>query len=209
MDASAAVALAAALIALVALYFTWRQVRTAEEQTSIQREIQRDAAQPYVWVDVRLHEQHGSFFMLVLKNEGPTVATDVAVSFDPPMPSIWRGDAEIGVTDADEPGVISRFSSLPPGRTMQWRLGLPSDILATITDRDRTGGRFTVTITAQGPTGATTPHRYVIDLLEYMGAAQSAPGTPLSIAKAIDANTKTIEKALGKIGRLLPNREDS
>ncbi|MFT4397234.1 hypothetical protein ACLTEW_20090 [Gordonia lacunae] len=207
MDASAIVASVAALIALVALYFTWRQVRAAEDQTLIQREIQRDASQPYVWADVRLHEQHGGFFMLLLKNEGPTVATNVTVTFDPPLPRLWRGDGAIGISDRHHPGV-SRFSSLPPGRTMQWRLGLPSEILATLADSDQNACRFTVTIAAEGPAAATPSHQYVIDLLEYMDSAKTAPGTALSVVKAIEDSTKTLDRTLSKIARRIPSEED-
>ena len=115
MDASAIIAVIAATIALAALYVTWRQVQAADEQTAIQREIYRDASQPYVWADVRLHQQHAGFFMLILKNEGPTVATNVTVTFTPPLPAMWRDLATVGTGDTSHLTPTSRFSALPPG----------------------------------------------------------------------------------------------
>jgi uncharacterized membrane protein YccC len=50
-----AIAIVAALIALGALFFNWlstraavRAARAAEEQTKIQQQLRKDAAQPYV-----------------------------------------------------------------------------------------------------------------------------------------------------------------
>ena len=60
MNAQTWVAIAAAVIAVIALYFNARYTRaadraarSAEAQTKIQQQLRIDAAQPYVWVDVR------------------------------------------------------------------------------------------------------------------------------------------------------------
>lgn len=201
MDVSAVVTILAAIIALAALYFTRRQVQAADEQTSLQRELQRDATQPYVWADIRLHKQHASVFMLILKNEGPTVATDVTMTFDPPLPAGWRGyGGNVGPSTAtgSTPGT-AHFSALPPGRVMQWNLGVPWDILKSTDPL-----RFAVIITAKGPGGQVPLVRYVVDLNEYMNVAKTAPGTPLSIVKAIDDGFELLEKSLGRLADRLP-----
>lgn len=51
---SAVAAVVAAVIACGALYFTGVQARTAMRQTELQRKIHEDAAQPYVWADIRV-----------------------------------------------------------------------------------------------------------------------------------------------------------
>ncbi len=84
----------------------------------------KDAAQPYVWADIRPHAQHASFMMLILKNEGPTVATDVSLKINPGLPSEWARNE-----DHEKFASMRCFDSLPPGRMMQWNLGLPQDLL--------------------------------------------------------------------------------
>ena len=77
MSAEAWIAGGAALIALVALYFTGIAAKAAKDQTKIQRQLRIDAAQPYVWIDLRENTKVGSTLMLVIGNSGPTVATNV------------------------------------------------------------------------------------------------------------------------------------
>ncbi len=99
MDASAIVAIVAADISLAALVAAAQQARSAKDQatsareqvaeaqsqTALQRQMHRDAAQPYVWVDVRPDDGHGQLIKVVLQNGGPTVATDIRVTFTPPL----------------------------------------------------------------------------------------------------------------------------
>jgi hypothetical protein len=193
VDVSAVASISAAAIALVALFFTWRQVKVADEQTEMQRQVGRDAVQPYVWADIRLHEQHGQFLMLVLKNEGPTVAKTVTLSFDPPLPQEWRQGRSVGPVTPTRPG-LAEFKALPPGRVMQWHLGVHTDIFYT--QSSTTPTRFTVTIEATGPSGPVDTLSYVIDVGEYLSAAITVPGTPLSIAKEIKDGTKRLGEAL-------------
>jgi len=66
VNAGTWVAIAAALIAAVAVYFNFqstraanRAARAADEQTKIQQQLRIEAAQPYVWADVRGDEATG------------------------------------------------------------------------------------------------------------------------------------------------------
>jgi hypothetical protein len=95
VNAETWVAVAAALIAAAALYFNWRSTRAAgraaraaEEQTKVQQQLRIDAAQPYVWVDVRPDDATATLLNLVIGNSGPTVAVNVRVRVDPPLPAI-------------------------------------------------------------------------------------------------------------------------
>jgi hypothetical protein len=61
------VAIGAALISVVAAVFNFRstqaaerEAHAAEEQTQIQRELRVDAAQPYVWADIRPDDAVGN-----------------------------------------------------------------------------------------------------------------------------------------------------
>ena len=98
------IAIFAALIALAALYFNWqstqaalRAAHAAEEQTKIQLRI--DAAQPYVWVDIRSDDAQGTRLNLVMGNSGPTVAEKVRVKVSPPLPASnqYREGAKIAL----------------------------------------------------------------------------------------------------------------
>jgi hypothetical protein len=199
MDASATVAAIAATIALAALYFTWRQVKTAEEQTSIQRMMHEEAAQPYVWSDIRPHAQHAEFMMLIVKNDGPTVASNVSVSIDPPFPQEWA-------RDGDEGRFLSRrrFAALPPGRVMQWNLGIPQQLLPSPELPANGDGRFTITIRFDGPKGPADTLSYIVDLSEYRRTAKTTPGTAMTIAKSVNDSSKALTKAIDSIAKQLP-----
>ena len=199
---SFAAATALAIVALVALVFTRRQVEAAEKNTRLQRQISEDAAQPYVWVDIRLHDQHGGFLMLVLKNEGPTVATDVTIKFDPALPSSWRDGRSVG-PDTSQDDQRAHFQSLPPGRLMQWNLGVHHEIL----DSSAAPTSFSITVEATGPYGPISPLLYTIDLNEYLGAAMTVSGTPLSIVKAMKDSTTVLQNELQSIAKRLPFHE--
>lgn len=80
----------ATVVAVIALRFaratvevSREQLVTAREQTVLQRQIQQDAAQPTLWVDIRPDDQSGGGLILFVGNSGPSVATDVVVTFDP------------------------------------------------------------------------------------------------------------------------------
>ncbi|ORM37374.1 hypothetical protein BFL43_04245 [Williamsia sp. 1135] len=206
MDVSAVVAIVGAVIAAAALFFTALQTRVASEQTELQRQLRRDATQPYVWADIRMHEQHGQFLMLVLKNEGPTVANSVTMTFDPPLPQGWRRGRTVGPTTPGKPGV-AQFEALPPGRVMQWHLGVHTDVLDPADPDNPT--RFTVTIDAQGPSGPVDTLTYVIDVGDYLAAAMTVPGTPLSIVKAIKDSATVLNRGLNAVADRLPDHPTS
>jgi hypothetical protein len=73
-------------LALIALYFTRQQARAARQQTRLQQQMREDQAQPYVWADIRPNDQSMHLIKLMIHDEGPTTATNVTVTFDPPLP---------------------------------------------------------------------------------------------------------------------------
>jgi hypothetical protein len=123
VNAGTWVGVAAVLIAAAALYFTGlsaRAAKTAEEQTKIQQQLRIDAAQPYVWVDVRPDEVTGRLLNLIIGNSGPTVATNVRVKVDPPLPAI---DEFKERAEASQAHLADGIKSVAPGRIFAWPLG--------------------------------------------------------------------------------------
>jgi hypothetical protein len=78
---------AAAVIALVALFFTGIASKAAADQTKIQRQLRIDAAQPYVWADIRPETAQAGLLRLEIGNSGPTVATNIRVTSSVPLPA--------------------------------------------------------------------------------------------------------------------------
>lgn len=113
-------AIFAAVVALVALFFTGMSAISANTQTKIQRQLRIDAAQPYVWADIRPDESVGVILNVVVGNSGPTVATNVRVTVDPPLPRIDQFNERI---DRVEHRLAEGLKSLAPGRQLRWPLG--------------------------------------------------------------------------------------
>jgi hypothetical protein len=134
-----------------------------------------------------------------VKNDGPTVASNVSVSIDPPFPQEWA-------RDGDEGRFLSRrrFAALPPGRVMQWNLGIPQQLLPSPELPANGDGRFTITIRFDGPKGPADTLSYIVDLSEYRRTAKTTPGTAMTIAKSVNDSSKALTKAIDSIAKQLP-----
>lgn len=179
MDPTGWIAAASALLALVALYFTRQQATAARQQTALQRQLREDQAQPYVWADIRPNDQSIHLMMLVLHNEGPTTATDVVVTFDPPLPR------EIGGSDSSSE---YRVVGMPPGRTMRWHLNMAPDWLEGSSPK-----RFKVAVSADGPFGSVPTTTYELDVDEYRRASATPPGTLNGITNQLKELNKLVK----------------
>lgn len=180
MDISAWIAATSAVAALIALAFTALQVRYAGRQTALQERMQQDAAQPFVWVDFRPSDRNGILFGVVVKNEGPTVATDVVITFDPPLAARYSGGL----------GAEVRLASMPPGRQITWEF----DSGLTLYDDPSVATRYNVTVTAAGPFGRTAPLTYVLDLADYLHSAVSPSGTLHGVTQQLKDLTAQLKK---------------
>lgn len=158
-----------------------RAAKAAEEQTRIQRQLRKDAAQPYVWADVRPDEEHGILLELVIGNSGPTIATNVRVRIEPPLPFIQQLE---GAKAAQE-RLAEGMSSLPPGRTLRWWLGQGWNL---IPKEGRSVHRFT--ITADGPFGPVPELSYDVDLAEFADQEARGQGSLAAVTKAIQDLTR-------------------
>ncbi len=186
VDAGGWISIIAVIVAAAAAYFARQQARFARDQadaatrqTELQQQLQRDAAQPYVWADFRLDERNGVILVVVVQNDGPTVATDVRVVFDPPLEG-----TEPNRTLPDPARVIP---SMPPGRRLVWHLDAAPDRFASALPL-----RYVVTITGRGPFGGMDALRYVLDLEDFRRASSIANG---SLA-GIEDSVKKVAEAL-------------
>ena len=198
MNAQTWVAIAAAIIALIALYFNAqytraadRAARSAEAQTNIQQQLRIDAAQPYVWVDVRPDDVTGTLLNLVIGNSGPTVATNVRVQIEPSLPAIDQLRERIQAAQAR---LADGIRSLAPGRTIAWPLGQGFNLL-------NAGGPqvHTFTVTADGPFGAVPSQTYIIDLAD-LRESLNRPAPLHKLAEVVEELSRTLRStASGKI----------
>lgn len=198
MDAQTWVAVVAAVIAAIALYYGAQsakaakqaasagteQAEAAKEQTEIQRVIRVDAAQPYVWADVRQDAESGILLNLVVGNSGPTVAKNVRVEIEPPLPTI----KELGESAAAQERLAAGISSLPPGRIHTWLLGQGFNLLS-----ENGPQRHNFTIYADGPFGPVPPASYIVDLAAWRGHLARASGSLNQVSKAIEGLSRKVE----------------
>jgi hypothetical protein len=185
------VSIAAALIALGALYFSWRSTRAAsraamaaEKQTKIQEQLRIDAAQPYVWADIRPDDAQGILLNVVVGNCGPTVAKKVRVKVDPPLPSIdqLRGRVQIAETI-----LADGIESLPPGRILSWPLGQAFNLM-----NDGRPQSYKFTVTANGPFGAIPALNYIVDLGNWRESLNRPAGNLHQLTLAVNGLGKEI-----------------
>jgi len=187
------VAIAAALIAAAALYFNWlstraaiRAARAAEEQTRIQQQLRIDAAQPYVWVDIRPDDATGTLLNLVVGNSGPTVASNVRVKVEPPLPVIEQLRERV---DTAQERLGDGLQSLAPGRSLVWPLGQGFNLL-----KDKGRQAYTFMITADGPFGPVPPLAYMVDMSDWRGLLDRPAGSLHQLTIAVKELTKEISK---------------
>lgn len=173
-------------VAFVAALYAARAANAAKAQTAIQKQVREDAAQPYVWVDIRPDDESGGTFVLYLGNSGPTVATDIRVTFDPSLP---LGDTGSTAEAVDQ--LAKGISSLPPGRTMQWSLGV---VNARINELTHPTG-YVSRVVARGPFGELPVLQYAITLQDVRYNVVKPPGTMRGIAKSLDSLAKVVKEA--------------
>lgn len=179
----------AAMAALIALFFTGMAALAAKRQTDLQKQIAMDAAQPYVWADIRPDTHQGGLLTLVVGNAGPTVATDVKVIFDPPLQMPFSDE----VTHANE--VLSRgLPSLPPGRTFVWNLGVAWQIVS-----DDGLKEYTLEVQADGPFGRLNPLVYKVRIDDIKQTRAVPDGSLHLVAQAVNDANKVLKSIAEKL----------
>jgi hypothetical protein len=179
---------AAAVIALAALFFTGVAARAASDQTKIQRQLRIDAAQPYVWVDIREDRLGGAMLHFEIGNSGPTVATNIRVGISTPLPTAHARNAESMRRLEDR--LAAGFKSLAPGRVIAWSLGVGHQILA-----EEGGPSYTFTIDADGPFGPLETLTYTVDIDDWREMRDRPLGTLHMVRQSIDSLAKQLDKS--------------
>jgi hypothetical protein len=186
------VAIAAAFIALGAVYFNSQSSRAAiraalaaEEQIRIQSHERMEAAQPYVWADIRPDDVTGRLLNLVIGNSGPASAANVRVEVDPPLPAIDQLKERAAAAQAR---LAAGLSSLPPGRILSWPLGQGFNLLSGNAPKT-----YRFMVTADGPFGPMPPRTYIIDLDDLRGTLDR-PSPIYQLTKAVEKLTGELEK---------------
>jgi hypothetical protein len=185
LDASAWISVIAVLVACIAAFFAKREADAAIRQTELQEQIHRDSHQPYVWVDFRLDATQGSLMHLVVRNEGPTVAEDVRIAFDPPIQGVGTTIKSLEPVHAQ---LSEGLRSMPPGREMKWAFAMGHRLYGD--EGSEVPHRYTVTITGRGPYGDLPTLTYPLDLDEMREMAAPRLGSLEHVAKAIEKLAK-------------------
>lgn len=171
-------AVAVALLAVItSSIFNMRTLRATREQTQLQLQIAREASQPLVWADVR-GDQNGRFLRLLVGNSGPTVATNVTVKIDPPLP-VKVDDPRTAVFQQQ---LHDGIASLPPGRVIEWFLFTSGDWDELMPNG---GTTHHFTIDAQGPNGSLPTFSYDINLDDMSQSMTIPMGTLHDVAERL------------------------
>lgn len=134
--------------------------------------VQEAAAQPYIWADLRPRDD-GGMLVFVVGNAGPTVATDVRITFQPSLESLVP-DPELEDALRLEARARAGLRSIPPGRTFVWNMGAAHTYFS-----DQGKGpapELKVTIEGSGPRGALETVSYYIALEDLRHQADRAVG---------------------------------
>jgi hypothetical protein len=150
---------------------------TATEQTAIQRQLRIDAAQPYVWADIRPDDAAKTLILLVVGNSGPTFAENIRITVDRPLPANEQMKERVRTAQAR---LEQGLRSLGPGRTLTWVLGPGFDVL-----KDPGQLQYAFTIEADGPMGPIPPRTHVVDLSELVGALDRPTGSLHMLTEAV------------------------
>lgn len=177
---AAVAAVAAAVATGVSGRFVREQVREMKRQTDLQQSIAEGSSSPYVWADLRLQSRNGWNLEFVIGNSGPTVATNVRVAIDPPLPNEHEPDFIETMLKRLSDGL----SSLAPGRTLHWTLGPSPDLV------NRSGSlAHRVQISCDGPHGSVPTSEYTIDMADFLESVARYDGTLVDVAREIAALT--------------------
>lgn len=154
-----------------------------KRQSDLQQAIAEGSSSPYIWADIRLQSRNGWNLEFVIGNSGPTVATNVRVTIDPPLPT----DHDRAFLDAMHQLLLEGLSSLAPGRTLHWILGPSGDLV------NRSGSlAHHVRIACDGPYGAVAIGECTIDMADFRESVARHDGSFVDVAREIAALTKKL-----------------
>jgi hypothetical protein len=141
--------------------------------------VRREQTQPYVFADLRSDEHQPQLLVLLVRNQGPTVAYNVRVTLDPPLEDVRQE-------------LVSEWSisAIAPGA----QLARPIAVAWNLFERAADQLVHEVAVSGEGPAGAIDPLKYEINLkaLEHVSAYQK---TVYHAVKALEQIAKNTEPA--------------
>jgi hypothetical protein len=144
---------AALIIAALGVWYAAWQATIAQNAYEHAKQIHIEGSQPYVFVDIRSDSHQPQLVVLLIRNGGPTVATDVCLTIDPAV----LVDPARNVPPLDK----LMITALPPGAEMVRALGVGANFF------DRVPDRITVSIDAKGPHGTVPTNSYQLDMAAF------------------------------------------
>ncbi|MGW4020697.1 hypothetical protein [Streptomyces sp. NPDC005009] len=140
-----------------------RQVEAAVRQVEIAERAHREAAEPYIVVDIRSRTPGSMLLVLAIENLGTTLARNVRISISPPLQSSLGPERVEAINS-----VLSRpISQMPPRGVLKYTL----DVGFGLFEDSSLPRVYSVTVNADGPYGAVETLNYVIDLNILQNAA--------------------------------------
>ncbi|GHE56217.1 hypothetical protein GCM10018785_26880 [Streptomyces longispororuber] len=174
----------AALSLLVSGLTTAWTVKYARAQLRHAHQVQKEASEPYVVVDIEPSDPGSLAMVLSVQNTGPTMARNVRITATPELTSSEGDD----ITKMLQRVLARPIPMLPPGRRLKYFFDtnqrFQSDLPMT----------FYFTVNAQGPGGDVEPLHYNVDLSVYGEALVGQRPT-----KFLEERLKKLEKPLVKL----------
>lgn len=160
-------------------------------------------SRPMATAELR-HVPHTLSTALVIKNYGPSIARDLRVTFDPPLPTSSRAkDGQQSII----PFMVKRYANpvavLPPGAELSnvYYAGRVGDGRAAV-NAEATAEAFTVTIAYRDDNGHNYEDDFPLDMnlvhTETEATGSSSPEAQLKIATQ---HLKTIAQSLANVAR--------
>ncbi|MFG3559022.1 hypothetical protein ACGGAQ_32075 [Micromonospora sp. NPDC047557] len=188
MDAAATgalvVAAASLLVSVLGIRYSRVQAVAARHAVEHAERVRREQTQPYVFADLRSDEHQPQLLVLLVRNQGPTVARNVRVTVEPPLEDV-RSE------------LVSEWfiSAIAPGA----QLARPIAVAWNLFERAADELVHQVAISGEGPDGAIEPLKYEINLksLEHVSAYQKTVYHAVKALEKIAKNTEPKSQAAG------------
>lgn len=200
MDAGNWITLAAVVVAIIATvpaYISLKFARSAADaaiaQTELQRQIAHEARLPMLWADIRPHPEARAVICLFLGNSGPTTAHDVRAVIEP---RVVPG-ASAFACDVAQDAAANGIAALPPGRTLEWSLGIGHDLLNVEGQPEQ----FTITVTGRAIDGTELSDTFVsrFEDIRHTRASDGGVETIAQQMKHLLTEARALSRAVGRL----------
>lgn len=201
------VAVVVAITATVPAYVSLRFARSAADaavaQTELQMQIAHEARLPMLWADIRPHPEARSVMCLFIGNSGPTTAHDVRAVIEP---RVLPGGSAFAC-DVAQDTAARGIAALPPGRTLEWSLGVGHDLLNV----DGQPEQFTITVTGRASDGTELADTFVsrFEDIRHTRASDGSLETIAQQMKHLLSEARALNRAVGRVADAAEQDDDA